>query len=164
MRLGGSSEVAKELGVSSARITVLRQRPDFPDPIGQTAQGPILDLDVIQAWQNMGRAENPIGAVCRAEPLRSTACRGHHPAFRADVARGAVVVQAHRVAFGLASARADRCAPRSRCVLRGVWRPGPSRRGKRKWITTAGRRLRGEGSELSPVRSLHLFGPGAVGR
>jgi len=61
MRLGGSSEVAKELGVSAARITVLRQRPDFPDPVGEIAQGFIWDLDVIQAWQNSGLRTSKAG-------------------------------------------------------------------------------------------------------
>lgn len=61
MRLGGSSEVAKELGVSAARITVLRQRPDFPDPVGEIAQGFIWDLDVILAWQNSGLRNSKAG-------------------------------------------------------------------------------------------------------
>lgn len=50
MRLGGSTEVAAELGVSLSRVTALRQRPDFPDPVGEIAQGPIWDLDVIVEW------------------------------------------------------------------------------------------------------------------
>ena len=50
MRLGGSSEVAAELGVSLSRVTALRQRPEFPDPVGEIAQGPIWDLDVIADW------------------------------------------------------------------------------------------------------------------
>ncbi|GAB3546638.1 hypothetical protein GCM10027404_07430 [Arthrobacter tumbae] len=54
MRLGGSSEVAKELGVSLSRVTALRQRPDFPDAVGEIAQGPIWDLDVVREWNQSG--------------------------------------------------------------------------------------------------------------
>ncbi len=54
MRLGGSTEVALELGVSASRITVLRQRADFPDPVGEIAQGPIWDLDVVKGWNQSG--------------------------------------------------------------------------------------------------------------
>lgn len=50
MRLGGPSEVAKELGVSLTRVSVLRQRPDFPDPLGEIAQGQIWDLEVVREW------------------------------------------------------------------------------------------------------------------
>lgn len=50
MRLGGSSEVAAELSISLSRVTALRQHADFPDSIGEIAQGPIWDLDVIAEW------------------------------------------------------------------------------------------------------------------
>ncbi len=75
MRLGGSSEVANELGVSAARITVLRQRPDFPDPVGQIAQGAIWDLDVIQAWQNSGLRTAKAGRPSAAEARRTLGAR-----------------------------------------------------------------------------------------
>lgn len=61
MRLGGTSEVAKELGVSLARVSALRQRPDFPDPVGAIAQGQIWDLDVIQTWANSGLRQTKAG-------------------------------------------------------------------------------------------------------
>lgn len=75
MRLGGSSEVAKELGVSAARVTVLRQRPDFPDPIGEIAQGPIWDLDVIHAWRSSGLRTVKAGRPSAAEARRTLGAR-----------------------------------------------------------------------------------------
>jgi eukaryotic-like serine/threonine-protein kinase len=54
MRLGGQSEVALELGVSTQRIASLRQRNDFPDPVGEIAQGPIWDLDDVSRWNGSG--------------------------------------------------------------------------------------------------------------
>ncbi len=75
MRLGGSSEVAKELGVSAARITVLRQRPDFPDPIGEIALGPIWDLDIVHAWQNSGLRSVKAGRPTAAEANRTLGAR-----------------------------------------------------------------------------------------
>ncbi len=50
MRMGGVAEVAEILGVSRQRVAKLRDRNDFPDPIGQIAQGPIWDLDEVEAW------------------------------------------------------------------------------------------------------------------
>lgn len=67
MRLGGSTEVAAELGVSPQRVSVLRQRPDFPDPITEIAQGPIWDLDVIQAWGGSGLRQKTAGRP-KADP------------------------------------------------------------------------------------------------
>lgn len=61
MRLGGSSEVAMELGVSASRVTVLRQRADFPDPVAEIAQGPIWDLDVVSAWAGSGLRKGGAG-------------------------------------------------------------------------------------------------------
>ena len=49
MRLDGASEVAGELGVPRQRLRVLRERPEFPDPIGTLAQGPVWDLDAVRA-------------------------------------------------------------------------------------------------------------------
>ena len=54
MRLGGLTEVADVLGVTTQRIAMLRARTDFPDPVGEIAQGPIWDLDVIEAWNSSG--------------------------------------------------------------------------------------------------------------
>lgn len=61
MRLGGLSEVAEELGVTPQRIAALRQRPDFPDAIGEIAQGPIWDLDVVRAWNGSGLRQKKAG-------------------------------------------------------------------------------------------------------
>ncbi|WP_239393631.1 serine/threonine-protein kinase [Frankia sp. CiP3] len=48
--MGGVTEVAEILGVSRQRISKLRDRADFPDPIAEIAQGPIWNLDEIDAW------------------------------------------------------------------------------------------------------------------
>jgi serine/threonine protein kinase len=52
MRVGGVTEVAAELGVSRQRMAKLRERPDFPDPLGELAQGPVWDLDAIAQWSH----------------------------------------------------------------------------------------------------------------
>ncbi len=54
MRFGGLSEIADELGVSTQRVGTLRQRNDFPDPVGQIALGPIWDLDEVARWNGSG--------------------------------------------------------------------------------------------------------------
>lgn len=54
MRMGGVTEVAQLLGVSRQRLTKLRERADFPDPIGELAQGPVWDLDAIESWNGSG--------------------------------------------------------------------------------------------------------------
>jgi serine/threonine protein kinase len=54
MRMGGVTEVADLLGISRQRVAKLRERNDFPDPIAEIAQGPIWDLDQIQAWRHSG--------------------------------------------------------------------------------------------------------------
>lgn len=61
MRLGGLTEVAIELGVTPQRVSVLRQRPDFPDAAGEIAQGPIWDLDVVRAWNGSGLRQKTAG-------------------------------------------------------------------------------------------------------
>lgn len=71
MRLGGSSEVAKELGVSLSRVTALRQRPDFPDAIGEIAQGPIWDLDVVRQWNESGLRRSTAGRPSANEAKRT---------------------------------------------------------------------------------------------
>ena len=38
MQLGGVTEVAGLLGVSKQRLAKLRERADFPNPIGELAQ------------------------------------------------------------------------------------------------------------------------------
>ncbi|MGD9526417.1 MAG: serine/threonine-protein kinase [Dehalococcoidia bacterium] len=52
--MGGVTEVAEILGVSRQRVAKLRERNDFPDAIAEIAQGPIWDLDQIEAWGNSG--------------------------------------------------------------------------------------------------------------
>lgn len=59
MKLGGLSEVAEALGVSRQRVSRLRDRPDFPDPIGELAQGAIWDLDAVRAWNDSGLRSAP---------------------------------------------------------------------------------------------------------
>ncbi len=71
MRLGGSSEVAQELGVSQSRITVLRRRADFPDPVGEIAQGLIWDLDVIRAWNQSSLRRSSAGRSAAEEAKRT---------------------------------------------------------------------------------------------
>jgi hypothetical protein len=61
VRLGGLTEVAAELGVTPQRIAVLRQRADFPDAVGEIAQGPIWDLDVVRAWNGSGLRQKTAG-------------------------------------------------------------------------------------------------------
>lgn len=61
MRLGGLTEVAETLGVSTQRIGTLRQRPDFPDPVGEIAQGFIWDLDVVAEWNGSGLRQTRAG-------------------------------------------------------------------------------------------------------
>lgn len=59
MRLGGLTEVAAALGVSRQRVLQLRQREDFPMPVGDIAQGAIWDLDIVEAWVSSGLREGP---------------------------------------------------------------------------------------------------------
>lgn len=71
MRLGGISEVAAELGVSTQRIATLRQRNDFPDPVGEIAQGPIWDLDVVAGWNSSGLRQTKAGRPKATEKTRT---------------------------------------------------------------------------------------------
>lgn len=54
MRLGGTTEVARELGISRQRLATVRERPGFPDPVGEIAAGPIWDLDQVALWSGSG--------------------------------------------------------------------------------------------------------------
>ncbi|WP_219994705.1 serine/threonine-protein kinase [Actinokineospora spheciospongiae] len=63
--------MAKELGVSLSRVTVLRQRPEFPDPIGEIAHGPIWDLDVVREWNQSGLRRSGSGRPSAAEARRT---------------------------------------------------------------------------------------------
>ena len=59
--MGGVTEVAEIIGVSRQRLSKLRERPDFPDPIGVLAQGPIWDLDQVEAWNGSGLSRSSSG-------------------------------------------------------------------------------------------------------
>lgn len=61
MPFGGSAEVAELLKVSAQRFATLRQRPDFPDPVAEIAQGPIWDLDVVAEWNGSGLRQTKAG-------------------------------------------------------------------------------------------------------
>jgi eukaryotic-like serine/threonine-protein kinase len=61
MRLGGLTEVAREIGVSRQRALQLRQRPDFPLPLDEIAQGAIWDLDAVQVWASSGLRQSRSG-------------------------------------------------------------------------------------------------------
>ena len=50
LRLGGVSEVAAELKVSRQQVAKLRQRDDFPLPVGSLTVGDVWDLNVIRRW------------------------------------------------------------------------------------------------------------------
>src|SRR5260370_24249718 len=54
LRLGGVSEVAAELKVSRQQVAKLRQRDDFPLPVGSLTVGDVWDLNVIRRWAGSG--------------------------------------------------------------------------------------------------------------
>lgn len=55
------SEVAGALNVSRQRLAKLRERPDFPEPLGELAQGPVWDLRAIRAWNGSGLRPSTAG-------------------------------------------------------------------------------------------------------
>ncbi len=59
--MGGVTEVAEVLGVSRQRLSKLRERPDFPDPIGELAQGLVWDLDAVAAWRRSDSRQSSAG-------------------------------------------------------------------------------------------------------
>jgi serine/threonine protein kinase len=69
--MGGVTEVAELLGVSRQRLSKLRERPDFPDPIGNLAQGAVWDLDVVEAWHGAGSRSSRAGRPKAAEAART---------------------------------------------------------------------------------------------
>lgn len=71
MKMGGVSEVAEVLGISRQRVSKLRERPDFPDPIGELAQGPIWDLEAVEGWHGSGLRQSSAGRP-RAEVAART--------------------------------------------------------------------------------------------
>jgi serine/threonine protein kinase len=70
MRMGGVTEVAEMLGVSRQRLAKLRERADFPDPLGELAQGPVWDLDAVEVWNGSGSRQSSAG-----RPSASVAAR-----------------------------------------------------------------------------------------
>ena len=68
--MGGVTEISELLGVSRQRLSRLRERPDFPDPIGELAVGPIWDMDAVEAWKGSGSRQSSAG-----RPSASAAAR-----------------------------------------------------------------------------------------
>lgn len=71
MRIGGVSEVAAQLGVTRQRIAKLRERLDFPDPVGELAQGPVWDLDVVAEWAGSDLRRTVAGRPSTTEAART---------------------------------------------------------------------------------------------
>lgn len=59
LRMGGANEVADLLGVSRQRVAKLRDRPDFPQPIGAVGGRSIWNLDAVEAWGGSGARSGP---------------------------------------------------------------------------------------------------------
>lgn len=70
VRMGGVTEVAELLGVSRQRLAKLRERLDFPDPIGNLAQGAVWDLDEVEAWHGAGSRPSRAGRPKAADSAR----------------------------------------------------------------------------------------------
>lgn len=49
--LGGTQEVARELGLSDARIGQLRRAGLMPEPVVSLAATPVWDMAEIRAWK-----------------------------------------------------------------------------------------------------------------
>ncbi|KXK63337.1 hypothetical protein AWW66_03220 [Micromonospora rosaria] len=62
----GSAEVADTLGVSTARVRQLEQRPDFPQPVATIAGGRIYRRDQIEEYAEH-RPRTP-GRPAKAQP------------------------------------------------------------------------------------------------
>jgi serine/threonine protein kinase len=59
IRLGGVAEVVAELGLSRQRLSRLRERPDFPAPIGEIRAGPVWDMEAVRRWNQSGLRRPP---------------------------------------------------------------------------------------------------------
>jgi serine/threonine protein kinase len=59
LRLGGVSEVAKELRVSRQQVAKLRARADFPAPIASLSVGDVWDLQAVRRWSSSGLRRGP---------------------------------------------------------------------------------------------------------
>jgi prophage regulatory protein len=59
----GFSEVVDFLNLSRPRVAVLVNRPDFPQPIADLAQGRIWRADDVREWERKRRERYPQHAV-----------------------------------------------------------------------------------------------------
>jgi prophage regulatory protein len=50
MRLMGTAEIARALGVGRQRAYVISRRKDFPDPVATLEMGAVWDAEVVEAW------------------------------------------------------------------------------------------------------------------
>lgn len=64
-QLGGTAEVAQELGCPKQQIHSLRRRSDFPNPVCKLAATPIWDLREIRSFRDTWKR--------RSTPLTATA-------------------------------------------------------------------------------------------
>lgn len=64
MQLGGVSEVARFLGVTSQRVSQLKHQRGFPAPIAELSAGPVWDLGQIERWKAAG-LQRPRGRPSR---------------------------------------------------------------------------------------------------
>jgi serine/threonine protein kinase len=55
MRLGGMTELAELLDVTSQRVAKLVLRRGFPDPIAHLSAGRVWDLDAVERWDHLHR-------------------------------------------------------------------------------------------------------------
>jgi serine/threonine protein kinase len=69
VELVGLTDIAEKLKVSRQRVLQLRRREDFPEPVGEIANGAVWDMDQIRAWARS--AVRPAGRP-KAEELART--------------------------------------------------------------------------------------------
>jgi predicted DNA-binding transcriptional regulator AlpA len=55
MRLMGTAELAKALGVGRQRAYVLSRQKGFPDPLDTLEMGAVWDAEVVEAWIKANR-------------------------------------------------------------------------------------------------------------
>jgi len=64
MRLMGTAEIAKALGVGRQRAYVISRQRGFPEPLDTLEMGAVWDAEVVEAWIRTNRkqvAEEPEG-------------------------------------------------------------------------------------------------------
>lgn len=62
MRLMGTAEIAKALGVGRQRAYVISRQRGFPEPLATLEMGAVWDAEVVEAWIREHRpklAEDP---------------------------------------------------------------------------------------------------------